>query len=386
MALMSCGRTRYRTAGWAVLAGAGLSLAVVGLLQLLHAGLQEAGEPPPIQHWLRDAALALAPAMLCVWVVSLPAMRRLAARLLPGGTRGTAAAFLWSLAVAAAFAVASAPGSELHDRLFDAEEPAAASGFFLEHASRDASVVLLAGFLFLLGVALWRGTPWEPGRRPLRAAGLRPPALVRRAVMAASGAAVALSASATGGLPGSAPIQALAATQFQCGSLPGTRTLTADVVALDQFFYYNRLGADNPGGMMYALRGDVLVKSGPNAGTSLAALSNQQAAAEAGNVILRPEKRPRPLVLRMNVGDCLLVNFQNLLAPNKVQDDQLADRNVGMHVKGVSMVDPDGAGPLGGIDSDGTFVGNNQSSLAAPGEARTYEYFAEHENTYLIDN
>ena len=36
------------------------------------------------------------------------------------------------------------------------------------------------------------------------------------------------------------------------------RQLTANVVALDQVFFYNRLGAVNPAGMVYALRRDVV--------------------------------------------------------------------------------------------------------------------------------
>ena len=36
------------------------------------------------------------------------------------------------------------------------------------------------------------------------------------------------------------------------------RALTANVVALDQVFFYNRLGAVNPAGMVYALRRDVV--------------------------------------------------------------------------------------------------------------------------------
>ena len=36
------------------------------------------------------------------------------------------------------------------------------------------------------------------------------------------------------------------------------RQVTANVVALDQVFFYNRLGAVNPGGMIYALRRDVV--------------------------------------------------------------------------------------------------------------------------------
>ena len=60
------------------------------------------------------------------------------------------------------------------------------------------------------------------------------------------------------------------------------KTIFADVVALDQVIIYNRLGATNPNGLIYALRRDVVVKDstkpfGP------------------GNVMLRPDKRPRPL-------------------------------------------------------------------------------------------
>ena len=39
------------------------------------------------------------------------------------------------------------------------------------------------------------------------------------------------------------------------------RTLTADVVAFDQPIMFNRLGAANVNGMMYALRRDVVNKS-----------------------------------------------------------------------------------------------------------------------------
>ena len=79
------------------------------------------------------------------------------------------------------------------------------------------------------------------------------------------------------------------------------RTISADVVALDQAFYVNRLGALQTGGMIFALRSDVQ--------------SNIPKVMKltAGNVMLRPDKRPRPMVLRMNAGDCLTVYFQNLL-------------------------------------------------------------------------
>src|SRR4051794_22140931 len=59
------------------------------------------------------------------------------------------------------------------------------------------------------------------------------------------------------------------------------RTLHADVVAFDQVFFWNRLGAVQPQGMIYALRRDVV----PISGTVLS----------PGNVQLRPDKRPRPM-------------------------------------------------------------------------------------------
>jgi len=76
------------------------------------------------------------------------------------------------------------------------------------------------------------------------------------------------------------------------------RNLTADVVALDMPLMFNRLGAQNINGMMYALRGDVVDKS------SLLPIGG---GGTAGNVTLRPDKRPRPLVLRMGAGDCMAI-------------------------------------------------------------------------------
>ncbi|MFY0584010.1 hypothetical protein ACN28S_65570 [Cystobacter fuscus] len=84
------------------------------------------------------------------------------------------------------------------------------------------------------------------------------------------------------------------------------RTLTANVVALDQVYTYNRFGAYNPSGMMYALQRDVEAIDatrpiGP------------------GNARLRLDKRPRPLTLRANVGDCLRIQFTNWLAPTRAE-------------------------------------------------------------------
>src|SRR5262249_23672088 len=92
-----------------------------------------------------------------------------------------------------------------------------------------------------------------------------------------------------------------------------SRTVKADVVALDQVFFWNRLGAVQPQGMIFALKRDV-VPINPALGLV------------AGNVQLRADKRPRPITLRMNVGDCLQVNFTNLLNPTPVDQEQPATR------------------------------------------------------------
>src|SRR5215471_3539725 len=68
------------------------------------------------------------------------------------------------------------------------------------------------------------------------------------------------------------------------------RMITADVVAIPQPIMMNRLGAAIPGGMIFALRRDTVAQKGTQ---------------------LRTDKRPRPIVLRANVGDCLTVNFEN---------------------------------------------------------------------------
>lgn len=172
-------------------------------------------------------------------------------------------------------------------------------------------------------------------------------------------------------------IQSSAEAAIRC-----ERTLVANVVALDQPLMFNRLGAQNANGMMFALRRDVvdehdvpLTKGG---------------AAVPGKVSLRPDKRPRPIVLRVAAGDCLTVNLQNLLAyqanPNKgeegedgegedfVVDDQVADRHVGFQVNGLQAVN--------GIQDIAAFTGRNGNFLVAPGNTRSYTLYAEREGAF----
>ncbi len=167
------------------------------------------------------------------------------------------------------------------------------------------------------------------------------------------------------------------------------RTVTANVVALDNPIFFNRLGAQNVNWMMYALRRDVVGVSSGLPEASGGALS-------PGRVQLRADKRPRPLVLRVAAGECLQVNFENLLAPvanpnngdgaerneagvvfnGPVNDNQVAGRFAGFHVQGMELV--------GSIDSDASFVGENANSLVAPGQSATYTYRAVADGSFLV--
>ncbi|HEY6215190.1 MAG TPA: hypothetical protein VIW74_00920 [Pyrinomonadaceae bacterium] len=152
---------------------------------------------------------------------------------------------------------------------------------------------------------------------------------------------------------------------------PGTRKIKADVVAIPQPIMLNRLGATIPNGFVFALRSDTVTNN--------------------GNMWLRPGKRPRPVVLRANVGDCLQITFQNAIpapkfAQSTPQSPPVATTEVSLHIQGQEWA----TGPA----DDGSFVGKNNSSLAtapptpipapAPPNARTYTLFVKNEGTFLL--
>ena len=152
---------------------------------------------------------------------------------------------------------------------------------------------------------------------------------------------------------------------------PGTRKIKADVVAIPQPIMLNRLGATIPNGFVFALRSDTVTNN--------------------GNIWLRPGKRPRPVVLRANVGDCLQISFQNAIpaakfAQSTPQSPAVATTEVSLHIQGQEWA----TGPA----DDGSFVGKNNSSLAtapptpipapAPPNAQTYTLFVKNEGTFLL--
>ena len=145
----------------------------------------------------------------------------------------------------------------------------------------------------------------------------------------------------------------------------------ADVVAFDQAFQVNRLGATRTDGEIFALRSDV-VSSDPSTPKLL-----------PGNVMLRPDKRPRPMVLRVNAGSCLEITFTNLLDPKKKDPMQPVTRTASIHVTGMQVVDT--------IASDGNWVGQNPvvgggqlSGLVEPGHTIVYRLYAQEEGASLL--
>jgi manganese oxidase len=160
------------------------------------------------------------------------------------------------------------------------------------------------------------------------------------------------------------------------GSVPAVaqnatnRTISVQLVALDQPVMINRLGAARPGGMIFALRSDVVSIDG---GTGLL----------PGRVRLRDDKRPRPVVLRANVGDQLVIHFQNLLYPEVADQQQPATRWASVHIAGMQLVDS--------MSDDGSLVGANpigtnkvESGLVPPGGSTTYRLLAEQEGSFLL--
>ncbi len=163
-----------------------------------------------------------------------------------------------------------------------------------------------------------------------------------------------------------------AAAQFDTGR-QCTGYVDADVVALDQAWTWNRYGALEPQGMMYALKSDVLPLADPDGLPD----PGVTYALAAGSVQLRRDKRPRPLVLRVNVGQCLRINFTNLLDNVQRDDEQPATRHASIHAIGLQLVDT--------ILSDGSSVGVNPSGgIVAPGAAVTYLLYAPQEGTYVF--
>ena len=357
-------------------------------LHLIHhqEGAHELVEIAPVFHWLRDSSLAWPLVFIATW--SAMRLARWLAMRRRWETGRLSASLVEVMLVGLLAGIFISAGNPIHAWLFQASHQHEAS--FAEHLVRDGLIslpvnLLLAGLFILFWPAV------SPQHSPRRR-------LISGAVFLFSAVLlVATLLSPVGdslGLPELLP-------QKVSAQAPCVRTVTADVVALDQPFYYNRLGAIQPNGMIYALARDVVVTA---TGQPISELTIAQRALIAGQVSLRIDKRPRPIVLRMNEGDCLSINFTNLLdplefifvlpgdfptgpinlpngpigvgIPQQVNDQPLT-REASIHIDGLSL--------FGDIGSDGSSVGQNfPGSLVAPGASTTYTYHADKEATHLM--
>src|SRR5216684_5622221 len=148
---------------------------------------------------------------------------------------------------------------------------------------------------------------------------------------------------------------------------PCQRTINADVVALPQPIMLNRMGAAIPDGLIFALKSDTTLVN--------------------GWLQLSPNKRPRPLVLRANVNDCLNITFTNSVPKNNFTKTKASaatgTTEVSLHIQGTEWTTS--------TMDDGSFVGVNPSSLASvagatppPAQTQQYKLFAKHEGTFLL--
>ena len=150
---------------------------------------------------------------------------------------------------------------------------------------------------------------------------------------------------------------------------------------------WNRLGAAQPGGMIYALARDVVKSAdGKPLPDDLKSLKPAELKPLCGYVRLRDDKRARPLVLRANKGDCLEITFANLLSPQPVMEQTNAQnptRWAGLNSTGMELVG-ETIGDIAGINSASSWVGKNANSLAKNGEIKTYRWYAKEEGTFLL--
>ncbi|HVT59836.1 MAG TPA: hypothetical protein VHR45_15725 [Thermoanaerobaculia bacterium] len=165
-------------------------------------------------------------------------------------------------------------------------------------------------------------------------------------------------------------------------------TVIAEIVALNAVISSNRMGANLPQAMIFALRNDVEDTSDPN--------ETDWTKWQPGAVGLKDYKRPRPIVLRVNQGECLEIHFRNLLCDTTAWIVSTTP-TASLHVQGLNW--------SSAKSDDGSWVGTNPSSLVAPvgttasslvetvgttsvqvaqGGSATYKLYAPQEGPFLL--
>ncbi len=127
-----------------------------------------------------------------------------------------------------------------------------------------------------------------------------------------------------------------------------------EIVAIQKDIVYNRFGDHDPNGLLFVLKEDE-------------------------KDVLKGKKKPKPLILRANAGDCIEIELTNHLFKPLVQDQHPEvpvdapfppSNRVSLHTQ---LLKYDVLG------SDGAAVGFNPDQTIAPGECITYRWFADSE-------
>ena len=342
-----------------LLSATALSLSVVGLLQVLNHEALAGQLLPGYLRWGRDAALVLP--LACVAVVFAERVGAAYAERVGAAFAVTACARLaGALAGGTAFAVMWIPAGKVHQLLFPNEASAT-------WVLADAMAAWLAATTVVLLVHV-AGRLWAARER--HEVGCRRPVAV----------AVTVSLMQAGlTVPGL--ISSAAAAAPSCAV---TRAYQVDAINVD--IPYNRWGTNSEAGttnldadgMVYVLRQDKEAvknwdvplghKRGPD--DSYVKLAAGESDPTSGRRL-----RPRPLMLRANVGDCVKVTFTNDLNERQF-GGELASPRASIHVHGAAYDVQ---------TSDGSKVGFNDDTTVGRGSSIQYTWLAPaQEGAYLF--
>ncbi len=149
------------------------------------------------------------------------------------------------------------------------------------------------------------------------------------------------------------------------------RVIHVNMVVMQQNITYNRLGAHLPNAQLYALTRDVIPSStGFDANGNDIPITVDPASLQPGKVRLRSDKRPRPIVLRANEGDSLVLHLRNLLPTQTTQPTcDITDTSLfcaGAQIMGLQWAD----------DGNATRI--------PPGSSHTYRYVANKEGVFML--
>jgi manganese oxidase len=322
----------------------GIAFAGVGWVQVLmaRASGQDLAAAGMLEHWLRDATLAVLPVAVGVAI----------ARTLLDRVRASRSSTAQILSDAAAGALALAAASPLHGLMFGGQHGGHAAGGWLavsSHAGEVLLSVLPVALIAAAAVGALRGpaaVPDAPARQPPPRVRLAAPLPTRPLGlrMGVGLIACALVASTIGDVV--VAEESAAAETGVCTA--ASRTIEYDLAAFQISIPANGWGDHMPDGLMYALKG---------------------ADARVGkkHMVYNPNLT-QPLVIRANVGDCIKIHLRN----------DIAGRRIGIHADGLVKFDPK--------ESDGAWIGKNPDTTIGTGSARTYTWYADREGDAAIND